>query len=217
MNMASLPDRPAADGPILRIGLTGGIGSGKSTVAGILRDLGAWVVDSDALAHRLTAPGGAAIGAIAAHFGPEVIDASGALDRARMRERVFEDPDARKALEAILHPMIGAATQAEARRAPAGTPVVFDVPLLVESRHWLGRVDRVLVVDCPQALQVQRVMQRNGWTAEAVERVIAQQAGRSARRAVADAVVHNEGLDLEALRAQLRTLWQFWVGEPPRP
>lgn len=197
------------------LGLTGGIGSGKSTVAGLLRELGAWVIDSDAVAHQLTAPGGAAIPAIAEHFGATAIDARGALDRAHMRERVFADPDARKALEAILHPMIGMATQAEANRAPAGAPIVFDVPLLVESRHWAGRVERVLVVDCAEATQVQRVMQRNGWTAEAVERVIAQQASRSARRAVADAVIYNDGLTLVQLQAQVRSLWQAWIGPLP--
>jgi dephospho-CoA kinase len=201
--------------PIRRMGLTGGIGSGKSTVAGLLRELGAWVIDSDAVAHQLTAPGGAAIPAIAEHFGATAIDARGALDRAHMRERVFADPDARKALEAILHPMIGMATQAEANRAPAGAPIVFDVPLLVESRHWAGRVERVLVVDCAEATQVQRVMQRNGWTAEAVERVIAQQASRSARRAVADAVIYNDGLTLVQLQAQVRSLWQAWIGPLP--
>jgi len=201
--------------PIRRMGLTGGIGSGKSTVAGLLRELGAWVIDSDAVAHQLTAPGGAAIPAIAEHFGATAIDARGALDRAHMRERVFADPDARKALEAILHPMIGVATQAEANRAPAGAPIVFDVPLLVESRHWAGRVERVLVVDCAEATQVQRVMQRNGWTAEAVERVIAQQASRSARRAVADAVIYNDGITLAQLQAQVRTLWQAWIGPLP--
>ncbi len=201
--------------PIRRMGLTGGIGSGKSTVAGLLRELGAWVIDSDAVAHQLTAPGGAAIPAIAEHFGATAIDARGALDRAHMRERVFADPDARKALEAILHPMIGMATQAEANRAPAGAPIVFDVPLLVESRHWAGRVERVLVVDCAEATQVQRVMQRNGWTAEAVERVIAQQASRSARRAVADAVIYNDGITLAQLQAQVRTLWQAWIGPLP--
>jgi dephospho-CoA kinase len=201
--------------PIRRMGLTGGIGSGKSTVAGLLRELGAWVIDSDAVAHQLTAPGGAAIPAIAEHFGATAIDARGALDRAHMRERVFADPDARKALEAILHPMIGMATQAEANRAPAGAPIVFDVPLLVESRHWAGRVERVLVVDCAEATQVQRVMQRNGWTAEAVERVIAQQASRSARRAVADAVIYNDGITPAQLQAQVRTLWQVWIGPLP--
>ena len=201
--------------PIRRMGLTGGIGSGKSTVAGLLRELGAWVIDSDAVAHQLTAPGGAAIPAIAERFGATAIDARGALDRAHMRERVFADPDARKALEAILHPMIGVATQAEADRAPADAPIVFDVPLLVESRHWACRVERVLVVDCAEATQVQRVMQRNGWTAEAVERVIAQQASRSARRAVADAVIYNDGITPAQLQAQVRTLWQVWIGPLP--
>ena len=201
--------------PIRRMGMTGGIGSGKSTVAGLLRNLGAWVIDSDAVAHQLTAPGGAAIPAIAERFGAAAIDARGALDRAHMRERVFADPHARKALEAILHPMIGVATQAEADRAPADAPIVFDVPLLVESRHWAGRVERVLVVDCAEATQVQRVMQRSGWTAEAVERVIAQQASRSARRAVADAVIYNDGLTLAQLQAQVHTLWQVWIGPLP--
>jgi dephospho-CoA kinase len=204
--------------PIRRIGLTGGIGSGKSTVANLLRECGAWVVDSDALAHRLTAPGGAAIPVIAEHFGAGMIDPQGALDRARMRERVFTDPTARKALEAILHPMIGAATQAEAERAPPATTVVFDVPLLVESRHWLGRVERVLVVDCAEATQVSRVMQRNGWEAEAVERVIAQQASRAARRAAADAVIFNDAVSLDTLRAQVQALWRHWVDAgPPEP
>ncbi len=201
--------------PIRHIGLTGGIGSGKSTVANLLRDCGAWVVDSDALAHRLSAPGGAAIPAIAERFGPDMIDAQGALDRARMRERVFMDPTARKALEAILHPMIGEATQADAARAPPGSTIVFDVPLLVESRHWLGRNERVLVVDCSEATQIRRVMQRNGWEAQAVERVIAQQASRAARRAAADAVIFNDGIALQALGEQLRSLWQHWVGTLP--
>jgi len=199
-------------GGIHRIGLTGGIGSGKSTVAAMLRELGAWGVDSDAVAHQLTAPGGAAIPAIAERFGAQAIDPHGALDRAHMRERVFADPDARKALEAILHPMIALATQAQAERAPPGAPIVFDVPLLVESKGWPGRVERVLVVDCAEATQVERVVARNGWTVEAVERVIAQQASRSARRAAADAVIFNDGLTLDALRKQVHTLWQHWVG-----
>ena len=124
----------------LRIGLTGGIGSGKSTVAGLLRARGAHIVDTDAIAHRLTAPGGRAIAAIAAAFGPESIDAQGAMDRARMRERVFADPAERQRLEAILHPLIAQDTEAEAAAAPPGAPVVFDVPLLVESgRRWRER------------------------------------------------------------------------------
>ncbi|MEX8519992.1 MAG: dephospho-CoA kinase [Leptothrix sp. (in: b-proteobacteria)] len=194
----------------LKIGLTGGIGSGKSTVAGLLRELGAHLVDTDALAHRLTAPGGAAIPLIAKRFGVEVIDASGALDRARMRALVFSDLDARRALEAILHPMIGALTQAEAALAPPGAAVVFDVPLLVESGRWRDRVDRVLVVDCSVATQIERVMHRNGWSADQVQRIIDQQASREQRRAVADAVILNDGVTLAELAAQVHTIWQRW-------
>lgn len=195
----------------LGIGLTGGIGSGKSTVARMLRELGAHIVDTDALAHRLTAPGGAALRPIAARFGAEVIGADGALDRARMRSLVFADPQARRALEAILHPMIGALTEAEAAQAPAGAPVVFDVPLLVESGRWRDRVDRVLVVDCPAETQIERVMQRNGWGREQVERIIRQQAGREQRRAVADAVIVNDGLSLEQLQADVTRIWNNWT------
>jgi dephospho-CoA kinase len=127
-------------GQLRRIGLTGGIGSGKSTVAALLRDCGAAVIDSDALAHTLTAPGGAALPAIAARFGSDVIGHDGAMDRARMREKVFADPATRQALEGILHPMIAQATQRAAEAVPEGQPIVFDVPLLVESRQWPGRV-----------------------------------------------------------------------------
>jgi dephospho-CoA kinase len=194
----------------LKIGLTGGIGSGKSTVAGLLRELGAHLVDTDALAHRLTAPGGAAIPLIAERFGGEVIDASGALDRARMRALVFSDPEARRALEAILHPMIGALTQAEAALAAPGAAVVFDVPLLVESGRWRDRVDRILVVDCSVATQIERVMRRNGWSADQVQRIIDQQASREQRRAVADAVILNDGVTLAELAAQVHTIWQRW-------
>lgn len=195
--------------PRLSIGLTGGIGSGKSTVAGLLVQHGAHLVDTDAIARRITAPGGAAIPSIAEAFGADVVTPDGALDRDRMRERVFADPAAKKRLESLLHPMIGEVARQEAARAGDGT-VVFDVPLLAESAHWRGRVDRILVVDCPEALQVQRVMQRNGWSQDAVQRVIAQQAPRAARRAIADAVIHNEGLDLQALAAEVAALWHHW-------
>ncbi|WP_338416644.1 dephospho-CoA kinase [uncultured Sphaerotilus sp.] len=194
-----------------RVGLTGGIGSGKSTVCRILRDLGAWVVDTDAIAHRLTAPGGRAIPAIAAQFGAEVIADNGAMDRTRMRERVFADPAQRRALEAILHPMIGEDTRAEAAAAPEGAIVVFDVPLLVESGRWRDRVDRILVVDCAVETQIARVMQRNGWTAEAVQRIIDQQASRAQRLAVADDVIVNDGLELEELAAEVRRIWSGWL------
>ncbi|MFL6700237.1 MAG: dephospho-CoA kinase [Vitreoscilla sp.] len=196
--------------PGLTVGLTGGIGSGKSSVARRLAWLGALVVDTDALAHALTAPGGAAIPAIAAAFGADMIATDGAMDRAKMRALVFSQPAERQRLEAILHPMIGQATRVQASRASAGQAVVFDVPLLAESGAWRGRVDRVVVVDCTEATQVARVVQRSGWTAEAVEKAIAQQASRAQRRAIADAVIVNEGLSLAQLDAEVDALWAAW-------
>ena len=193
--------------PVRRVGLTGGIGSGKSTVGRFLRDLGAWIVDTDAIAHRLTAPGGRAISAIAERFGADMIDERGAMDRARMRERVFTDPATRRALEAILHPMIGEDTRTEAAAAPDGAIVVFDVPLLVESGRWRDQVDRILVVDCSVETQIARVMQRNGWTAEAVQRIIDQQASRAQRLAAADEVIVNDGLELEELAGEVQRIW----------
>ena len=195
----------------LRIGLTGGIGSGKSTVARRFAALGALVVDTDALAHALTAPGGAAIPAIVAAFGAGMVAADGAMDRARMRALVFAQPAERQRLEAILHPMIGEATRAEASRAGAGQAIVFDVPLLAESGTWRARVDRVVVVDCAEATQVARGVQRSGWTAEAVERTIAQQASRAQRRAIADAVIVNDGLAPAQLDAEVDALWAAWA------
>jgi dephospho-CoA kinase len=197
----------------LRIGLTGGIGSGKSTVAGMLADWGAQVIDTDALAHSLTAPGGAAIAPIAHHFGPQMINADGALDRARMRARVFADPAAKAALEQILHPMIGRLTEVRAAAAAPGQVLVFDVPLLVESGRWRDRVDRVLVIDCSPQTQVERVVRRNGWTPEQVQAVMDAQASRPVRCAAADAVILNDRLDLAELRRQVEAVWQRWV--PP--
>ena len=192
----------------LSIGLTGGIGSGKSTVATSLAALGASVIDTDAIARNLTQPGGAAIAPIAAVFGHDFIDASGALDRARMRERVFAEPAARQRLEGILHPLIREETARQA--AFAGPIAVFDVPLLVESGRWREQVDRVLVIDCEEDTQVARVTARSGWTEQAVRQVIAQQARRSERRACADAIVYNESLSREELAAQVRALWEGW-------
>lgn len=199
-------------GPVRRIGLTGGIGSGKSTVAGVLRDLGAWIVDTDAIAHRLTAPGGRAIPVIAQTFGADVIAADGAMDRARMRERVFADPALRRTLEALLHPMIAEDTARDAAAAPPDAKIVFDVPLLVEAgRRWRDQVDRILVVDCPVETQIARVMQRNGWTEAAVRRIIAQQATRAQRHAVADAVILNDGLTLAQLADAVHRVWADWL------
>lgn len=194
----------------LRIGLTGGIGSGKSTVAGMLADLGAALIDTDAIARRLAQPGGAAIDALRAEFGAEAIGTDGGLDRARMRQIVFADPAAKARLEAILHPLIGIECDRQALAAGA-QPLVFDVPLLVESGRWRSRVDRVLVVDCSEATQVARVTQRSGWPADAVQAVIGQQASRAARRAAADAVIFNDGLSLAELAAQTRSLWTSWT------
>lgn len=194
--------------PGLSIGLTGGIGSGKSTVAALLAGHGAWVVDTDAIARELTLPGGAAIAPIRAAFGSAAIDADGALDRARMRALAFSDPEAKRRLEAVLHPLIGVETARRAASAAAGQTVVLDVPLLVESGRWRGRVDRVVVVDCREATQVERVMARSGWTADAVAAVIAAQATRGARRAAADAVIFNDGIAPAELAQCVDALWK---------
>ena len=196
----------------LHIGLTGGIGSGKSTVAQTLVELGAALVDTDAIARRLTAPRGVALSAISQAFGPELVSDQGGLDRDRMRALAFSDPSARRRLEAILHPLIGDTARAEATgAAQAGAAaVVFDVPLLAESAHWRRRVDRVLVVDCEEATQISRVMARNGWAEETVLRVIAQQASRPLRRSIADAVIFNDSLSRQALRDEVLGVWRHW-------
>ncbi len=200
---------------VATIGLTGGIGSGKSTAAQGLVALGAHLVDTDAIARALTLPGGAAIPALAAEFGADALAADGALDREKMRRLVFADPGAKARLEAMLHPLIGAEASRRAA-ASGGRPVVFDVPLLTESSHWRARVDRVLVIDCDEATQAARVAQRPGWTEEAARRVIAQQAPRAARRASADAVICNEGLTIAQFQAELRALWALWFPTPGR-
>ena len=194
-----------------RIGLTGGIGSGKSTVAALLVAQGAVLVDTDAIARAIAQPGGIAMPALEAAFGREVIAPDGGLDRARMRALVFADASAKARLESILHPLIGAETERQAAAAGNDATVVFDVPLLVESGRWRAIVDRVLVVDATEATQLKRVVARSGWTPEAVRAVIAQQASRQARRAAADAVVFNESLTLEELAAQVKGLWKQWA------
>jgi dephospho-CoA kinase len=195
----------------MQIGLTGGIGSGKSTVAAMLVERGAALIDTDAISRSLTAPGGSALPALARAFGDDVVGADGALDRDRMRARVFADPAAKALLEGVLHPMIGEIVARQAAAAGART-LVFDVPLLTESRQWRSRVDRVLVVDCSEATQASRVRERSGWDEPTIGRVIAQQAPRAARRAIADAVIHNDGLSIGALRAQVASLWTHWHG-----
>jgi dephospho-CoA kinase len=191
------------------VGLTGGIGSGKSAAATLFEQLGATVVDTDAIAHALTAPGGAAIVPIRAAFGDEVIDARGALDRAAMRRKVFADASAKARLEGILHPMIRA--EADRRSAAARSAyVVLVVPLLVESGGYRSRVQRVAVVDCPEEMQVARVMARSVLSAEEARAIMAAQVDRQARLAVADDVIDNGG-ELAALRPQVEALHRRYI------
>ena len=190
----------------LRIGLTGGIGSGKSTVSAMLAKLGAVVIDADAISRQLTAPGGAALAAIAKTFGHHLIGPDGAMDRAAMRTLVFAQPEARRQLEAIIHPLVTQTIrqQAQAAADAGARVVVLDIPLLVEgAERWLQEVDQVLVVDCSPETQIQRVMQRSGLQREEIERIIAQQASREQRAKVAHITLLNEGLDLSALQAKV--------------
>lgn len=195
----------------LTIGLTGGIGSGKSTVSQMLVGLGAHLVDTDAISRALTAPGGAAIEAIAHQFGQDMIDASGAMDRQRMRELAFANPAAMGQLEGILHPLIGQHADAHAALAAPDQHVIFDVPLLAESgRRWKDKVDRVLVVDCEPETQIVRVMARSGWPREAVQKVLDKQATREMRLALADDVILNQDLSLQELGAEVEKVWRLW-------
>lgn len=195
-----------------RIGLTGGIGSGKSTVARLLVASGATLVDADAIARQVTAPAGAAIPEIASQFGNDMITAEGALDRDRMRQLAFSDPAARQRLEAIVHPLVGQETLRQAGDAvKAGSPcVVFDIPLLVESGRWRQQLDQVLVVDCRPETQVARVMAReagrSGWTPDVVEKIMAGQSSRAERLAAADICIYNDDLALPSLDLLVRQL-----------
>ena len=190
----------------LRIGLTGGIGSGKSTVARTLVACGAALVDADAISRAVTAAGGIAVEEIAAQFGARFVTADGAMDRDMMRQLAFTDASARRRLESIVHPLVSRETlrRYESAVGAGSTCVVFDVPLLVESGRWRQQLDQVLVVDCSEATQVNRVMARNGWSREAVEKVIAGQASRAQRLSAADLCVYNDGLPLDALDLQVR-------------
>lgn len=192
--------------PALRLGLTGGIGSGKSTVASSLADSGAVVIDADVISRQLTGPGGAAIERIEKQFGARFITPEGALDRELTRQLVFDDARAKQQLENIVHPLVGEEADRQAAQA-GGVCIVFDVPLLVESGRWRQRLDRVLVVDCSEATQIKRVMVRSGWTREAVEKVMAGQASRSQRLAAADVTIYNDAaMSLPALAALVRQL-----------
>ena len=191
------------------VGLTGGIGCGKSTVADLFASLGASIVDTDAIAHALTTPHGAAMPAILAEFGPDFATPEGALDRARMRALVFSDAGARGRLEAILHPRIRDATAAAALIA-TGPYVIYAVPLLIESGSWRERVSRVLAVDCSEDTQVARVMQRSGLSPDQVRAIMATQITRTQRLAAADDVVDNDN-GLDALLPQVTRLHERYL------
>lgn len=191
--------------PVWRLGLTGGIGSGKSTVGARLQAHGAELIDADAISRATTALGGAALPAVREIFGAEFIDEQGALHRSRMRELVFADPSARQRLEAIVHPLVSAEV---ARLVSSSNKrcIVFDVPLLAESPRWRPQLDRVLVVDCSEATQRRRVKARNGWDDAVIDGVLRSQSPRLARLAIADAVVFNDTDGLDRLHAAVDRL-----------
>jgi dephospho-CoA kinase len=193
----------------LKIGLTGGIGSGKSTVAAMLVRLGATLIDTDAIARALTAASGAALPALRHEFGDAIFTADGSLDRAAMRTRAFADASVRQRLEAVLHPLIGAEAQRGADAATS-TTLVFDVPLLAESKYWRSHVHRVLVIDCSPDTQIERVIARPGWTRDAARHALAAQATRETRRAIADAVIFNDAITVAELQAHTEVLWRLW-------
>lgn len=194
---------------VLRIGLTGGIGCGKTTVSDLFGEQGVAVIDTDLISHALTGPAGAAMPAIIEAFGPAVVSPQGALDRGEMRRRVFSDPAARQQLEAILHPRIR--QEADARCAAAASPyVLLVVPLLIESAGYRDRVERILVVDCDESTQIERVMARSGLTAAEVQAIMATQVSRAERLAVADDVIRNTA-GRAALAEQILTLHQHYL------
>ena len=196
------------------VGLTGGIGCGKTTVADMFAELGASVIDTDLIAHSLTAPHGAAMPALLAEFGEDFATPEGALDRAKMRALVFTDATARARLEAILHPRIREATAAAAAIA-TGDYVIFVVPLLIESGSWRERVTRVLAIDCPEEIQVARVMARSGISEAQVRAIMAAQVTREQRRAAADDIILNDD-GLDALRPQVELLHAMYLSQAKR-
>ena len=196
--------------PVLKkIGLTGGIGSGKSAAAAEFEKLGAAIIDSDALAHQITAPGGSAMPAILSQFGEAFVNSDGSLNRSKMREFVFDNPNALKQLEAITHPLIKEAGEKAASLAASQNPsyLIFMIPLLFESNRWEGRFDKIVTIDCPEEQQIERVMRRNQLTREAVEKIIRAQVPRALRIQHADFVINN-GSSLEMLKAQVQSVHQ---------
>ena len=195
---------------MFKLGLTGGIGSGKTQVANLLGAWGADVIDTDLIAHGLTAPGGQAIEPISEMFGSDVIDQTGALDRARMRELVFAEATRRTQLESILHPLIAQEVFRQAEQA-RGLYAVFVVPLLVESGRWLDRIDRLCVVDCEEATQIERVQSRHAIPLATIRRILDAQATREQRLALADDVIDNsKNITIDQLEKQVLVLHKAW-------
>jgi len=192
-----------ADPPPYRVALTGGIASGKTTVANLFADLGIPLIDTDVIARQVVEPGQAALAEVVKAFGPDVLDAEGRLDRRRMRERIFSDPTAKQRLEAILHPAIRAEMERQSRAA-GGPYQVLVIPLLTEGKRR-DHVDRVLLVDVPEELQIQRLMMRDGVTHEQAEASLNAQATRAERLAMADDIVRNTGR-VDDLQEQVATL-----------
>ena len=213
--MATNPTNPPSEqaglgilkGHVPFVGLTGGIGSGKTAVSDQLAQLGAGIVDTDLIAHQITAPNGVAIPCIQKQFGSEFVDSSGALDRVKMRTLVFANPEARKSLEAITHPLIREETIRQTKRLIAKKVpyLVFVVPLLIESGNWASLLDYLVVVDCPEETQIERVMQRSKLPRNEVERILKAQASREERIAKADMVIENQG-SLENLKTEVLKL-----------
>jgi len=192
-----------------RVGLTGGIGSGKSTVASLFAELGVPIIDTDAISHQLTKTGGAALQSIRNAFGKEYIDTTGALDRTKMRQRVFSDSAAKQSLEGILHPLIFA--EAKRRAETSSAPyVLIVVPLLFETPSFREWMDRTLTVDCSEAAQIARASQRQGMNDKTVQAIIAQQLPRQQRLQLADDTLKNEGT-LEELRTLVSGLNRHYL------
>ena len=195
----------------MRLGVTGGIGSGKSTVCGLLAKKGIPLIDADAISRACTAPGGAALPAIAQLFGEAVFEAPGLLNRDAMRALVFDDAQARAQLQALLHPLIAAEIERQAVQAQTLSPpcIAFDIPLLVESKRWRPVFDRVLVIDCQAQTQIDRVMQRSGLTPDSVQKIMAAQSSRAARLQCADFVLFNDSVTIDEIDKLMRAMFPF--------
>ncbi|MEO7104918.1 MAG: dephospho-CoA kinase [Rhodoferax sp.] len=191
-----------------RLGLTGGIGSGKSTVSSLLAHMGAIIVDADAISKATTAPGGSAIARLRAAFGGTMICEDGGLDRVQMRNLAFSDSSVKANLEAIIHPLVGHAIENQAQQAEieGAKCIVFDIPLLVESLHWRKRLERILIVDCSEETQITRVVARNGLDEHEIRNILAVQSSRSQRRAAADVVVFNDDISIDDLRLHVQEI-----------